>query len=59
MCKIVEQASHLSNQPKGYQVELKIEKTCVRVETGTEFATRVPDTHYPTRTRVLVTMNLG
>ena len=29
-----------------------------RVETSTEFATRVPDTHYPTGTRVLVTVNL-
>ena len=30
----------------------------VRVETSTEFATRVPDTHYPTGTRVLITVNL-
>ena len=30
----------------------------VRVETSTDFATRVPDTHYPTGTRVLVTVNL-
>ena len=30
----------------------------IRVETSTEFATRVPDTHYPTGTRVLVTVNL-
>ena len=29
-----------------------------RVETSTEFTTRVPDTHYPTGTRVLVTVNL-
>ena len=29
-----------------------------RVETSTEFATRVPDTHYPTGTRVLVIVNL-
>ena len=29
-----------------------------RVETSTEFASRVPDTHYPTGTRVLVTVNL-
>ena len=29
-----------------------------RVETSTEFPTRVPDTHYPTGTRVLVTVNL-
>ena len=27
-------------------------------ETSTEFATRVPDTHYPTGTRVLLTVNL-
>ena len=30
----------------------------IRVETSTEFATRVPDTHYPMGTRVLVTVNL-
>ena len=29
-----------------------------RVETSTEFATRVPDTHYPKGTRVLITVNL-
>ena len=29
-----------------------------RVETSTDFATRVPDTYYPTGTRVLVTVNL-
>ena len=29
-----------------------------RVETSTDFATRVPNTHYPTGTRVLVTVNL-
>ena len=29
-----------------------------RVETGTDFATRVPDTHYPMSTQVLVTVNL-
>ena len=28
-----------------------------RVETGTEFTTRVPLTHYPTRIRVPVTAN--
>ena len=30
----------------------------IRLETSTEFATRVPDTHYLTGTRVLVTVNL-
>ena len=30
----------------------------IRVETSTEFATRVPVTHYPTGTRVLVTVDL-
>ena len=30
----------------------------IRVETSTDFATRVPDIHYPTGTRVLVTVNL-
>ena len=29
-----------------------------RVEMSTDFATRVPDIHYPTGTRVLVTVNL-
>ena len=29
-----------------------------RVETSTEFTTWVPDTHYLTGTRVLVTVNL-
>ena len=29
-----------------------------RVETSTDFATRVPDIHYPTGARVLVTVNL-
>ena len=29
-----------------------------RVEMSTEFPTRVPDTHYPTGTQVLVTVNL-
>ena len=28
-----------------------------KVETSTDFATRVPDTHYPMGTRVLVTVN--
>ena len=42
------------NQPTEYN-------TCsavIRVETSTVFATRVPDIHYPTGTRVLVTVNL-
>ena len=30
----------------------------IRVEMSTEFTTRVPDTRYPTGTRVLVTVNL-
>ena len=30
----------------------------IRVETSTDFATRVPNIHYPTGTRVLVTVNL-
>ena len=30
----------------------------IGVETSTDFATRVPDIHYPTGTRVLVTVNL-
>ena len=29
-----------------------------RVETSTDFATRVPNIHYPMGTRVLVTVNL-
>ena len=29
-------------------------RVVIRVETGTDFATRVPDVHYPTGTRVLV-----
>ena len=32
--------------------------SCTRVEMGTDIATRVPFTHYPMGTRVLVTVNL-
>ena len=37
---------------------MPVNKLGGRVETSTDFAIRVPDTHYPTGTRVLVTVNL-
>ena len=39
-------------------LEASDNKVYNRVETSTEFATRVPDTHYPMGTWVLVTVNL-
>ena len=41
-----------------YMSSILYDYMATRLETSTDFATRVPDIHYPTGTRVLVTVNL-